>query len=209
MYLGIRLDKLLQTTAQLLCTWSISERNVQRSIIRATSDPDDLGLRRGNPLRGFMVAALEGAVDWIREALASLLLRTDGAVTQCRADARDADNSRSASSFRLIHPTTTTLAMLTCQISSMSGCVARCGQFSRSCFATIAVPKAEELVATPYRHGSKEKAEEFFLDGMTQAMHSLAEQAHPAVPVTIYYAFKQSETEDDAGTVIDRLGNIS
>ncbi len=61
-------------------------------------------------------------------------------------------------------------------------------------FATLAVPKAEELVATPYRHGSKEKAEAFFLDGMTQAMHRLAEQAHPAFPVTIYYAFKQSES---------------
>ena len=64
-------------------------------------------------------------------------------------------------------------------------------------FATLAVPKAEELVATPYRHGSKEKAETFFLDGMTQAMHRLAEQAHPAFPVTIYYAFKQSESDDD------------
>jgi putative DNA methylase len=61
-------------------------------------------------------------------------------------------------------------------------------------FSTLAVPKAEELVATPYRHGSKEKAEAFFLDGMTQAMHRLAEQTHPAFPVTIYYAFKQSET---------------
>jgi putative DNA methylase len=67
-------------------------------------------------------------------------------------------------------------------------------------FATLAVPKAEELVATPYRHGSKEKAETFFLDGMTQAMHRLAEQAHPAFPVTIYYAFKQSETESAEGT---------
>jgi putative DNA methylase len=34
-------------------------------------------------------------------------------------------------------------------------------------FATLAVPKVEELVATPYRHGSKEKAEVFFLEGMT------------------------------------------
>jgi putative DNA methylase len=67
-------------------------------------------------------------------------------------------------------------------------------------FATLAVPKAEELVATPYRHGCKEKAEAFFLDGMTQAMHRLAEQAHPAFPVTIYYAFKQSETESAEGT---------
>jgi len=67
-------------------------------------------------------------------------------------------------------------------------------------FATLAVPKAEELVATPYRHGSKEKAETFFLDGMTQAMHRLAEQAHPAFPVTIYYAFKQAESDGGDGT---------
>jgi len=67
-------------------------------------------------------------------------------------------------------------------------------------FATLAVPKAEELVATPYRHGSKKKAETFFLDGMTLAMHCLAEQAHPAFPVTIYYAFKQSESGGTEGT---------
>jgi putative DNA methylase len=67
-------------------------------------------------------------------------------------------------------------------------------------YATVAVPKAEELVATPYRHGGKSAAEAFFLDGMTRAMHNLAEQAHPAFPVTIYYAFKQSETKSDVGT---------
>jgi putative DNA methylase len=67
-------------------------------------------------------------------------------------------------------------------------------------FSTLAVPKAEELVATPYRHGSKEKAENFFLVGMTKAMHRLAEQAHPAFPVTIYYAFKQAESDDADGT---------
>jgi putative DNA methylase len=67
-------------------------------------------------------------------------------------------------------------------------------------YATLAVPKAEELVATPYRHGGKEQAEAFFLDGMTRAIHNLAEQAHPAFPVTIYYAFKQAETQGDAGT---------
>ena len=67
-------------------------------------------------------------------------------------------------------------------------------------YATLAVPKAEELVATPYRHGSKEKAEAFFLDGMTRAIHNLVELAHPGFPVTIYYAFKQAETKGEAGT---------
>jgi putative DNA methylase len=69
-----------------------------------------------------------------------------------------------------------------------------------SLLATISVPKTEELVASPYRHGNKMKAEKFFLDGMTQAMHNLALQAHPAAPITIYYAFKQSETETKEGT---------
>jgi putative DNA methylase len=67
-------------------------------------------------------------------------------------------------------------------------------------FATVAVPKAEELVATPYRHGGKANAEKFFLDGMTAAMHRLAAEAHPAYPITIYYAFKQAETEGAEGT---------
>jgi len=69
-----------------------------------------------------------------------------------------------------------------------------------SLFSTLTVPKAEELVATPERHGGKKPAETFFLNGMTQAMHCLDAQVHPAFPVTIYYAFKQSENEDDAGT---------
>ncbi|WP_311065115.1 DUF1156 domain-containing protein [Halomonas sp. DWK9] len=67
-------------------------------------------------------------------------------------------------------------------------------------FGTMAVPKTEELVATPYRHGSKEKAETFFMDGMTRAIHNLAVQAHPAFPVSIYYAFKQSETKEGSTT---------
>ena len=64
---------------------------------------------------------------------------------------------------------------------------------------TLAVPKADELVATPYRHGNKNEAETFFLDGMTEAMRQLSKQSHPGLPVTIYYAFKQSEVRGDAG----------
>src|SRR5205814_683389 len=37
-------------------------------------------------------------------------------------------------------------------------------------FATVTVPKAEELVAFAYRHDGGAGAEAFFLDGMTQAM---------------------------------------
>ncbi len=63
-------------------------------------------------------------------------------------------------------------------------------------FATLAVPKSEELVATPYRHGGKNAAEAFFLSGMSQAIHRISDHAHPGFPVTIYYAFKQSERKE-------------
>ena len=71
-----------------------------------------------------------------------------------------------------------------------------------SLFATLAAPKAEELLATPYRHnGSKVEAEIFFMNGMTRAIQCLTEQCHPAFPTTIYYAFKQSEKKGDAGII--------
>ena len=60
--------------------------------------------------------------------------------------------------------------------------------------STMTVPKAEELVAAPYRHGGKEPAEQFFLAGMQQVFRRLVAVSHPAFPLTIYYAFKQSET---------------
>lgn len=61
--------------------------------------------------------------------------------------------------------------------------------------ATVTTPKTDELVATPARHGGKDGAGSFFLDGMTEAMRALAGSAHPAFPVSIYYAFKQAETD--------------
>lgn len=64
-------------------------------------------------------------------------------------------------------------------------------------FRTMLVPKAEELVATPYRfEGSKEKAREFFEDGMLQACRQFYRSAREDVPVTIYYAYKQSENDE-------------
>ena len=67
-------------------------------------------------------------------------------------------------------------------------------------FSTVAVVKEPELVAFAYRHESKAGAEAFFLGGMTEAMHRLAQQAHAAFPVTIYYAFKQAENDGESGT---------
>lgn len=69
-----------------------------------------------------------------------------------------------------------------------------------SLFRTMLVPKAEELIATPYRHdGSKEKAKDFFEEGMLSTCEKIYSYASDEIPVTIYYAYKQSDTDDNSG----------
>jgi putative DNA methylase len=63
-------------------------------------------------------------------------------------------------------------------------------------FSTLASPKDSELVANPYRHGGKGKAEQFFMEGMTKAIANIHAQHPSNYPITIYYAFKQSEAKD-------------
>ena len=65
-------------------------------------------------------------------------------------------------------------------------------------FRTMLVPKAEELVATPYRFDSKQEAKEFFEDGMFHTCQQLYLYAREDIPVTIYYAYKQSEIENES-----------
>ena len=66
-------------------------------------------------------------------------------------------------------------------------------------FVMMAAPKAEELVAMAYRHGNADDARAFFVDGMAKAMKTISDCSHPAFPVTVYYAFKQSETTTSDG----------
>jgi len=62
-------------------------------------------------------------------------------------------------------------------------------------FSTLLSPKAEELIASPYRHGGRDKAEVHFMNGMKKAVHNmLASDSH--YPITIFYAFKQTEKRE-------------
>jgi putative DNA methylase len=67
-------------------------------------------------------------------------------------------------------------------------------------FRRITTPKSEELVATPYRHGGKEQAEAFFMEGMGRALTAMKLAAADSNPLAIYYAFKQSESTKDGTT---------
>lgn len=68
-------------------------------------------------------------------------------------------------------------------------------------FSTVVTPKSNELIASPYRHqGSKSEARQFFEHGLSSTFKSLRNGASCSYPVTIYYAFKQAETDNESGT---------
>ncbi|MBC6439886.1 MAG: DUF1156 domain-containing protein [Rhodospirillales bacterium] len=64
-------------------------------------------------------------------------------------------------------------------------------------FQTVLVPKAEELVADNYRHGDRDRADQFFLEGMTEVLRHMAKQGRSDIPATIWYAFRQNEVDED------------
>ena len=62
-----------------------------------------------------------------------------------------------------------------------------------SVVSTMLTPKAEELVANPYRHDGQENAAKFFVEGFNTVFHRIRRGANPDVPMTVYYAYKQQE----------------
>jgi putative DNA methylase len=77
-------------------------------------------------------------------------------------------------------------------------------------FKTMLVPKAQELVATPYRFGgSKSKAKEFFEAGLRKAFEHMRTVQHHDYPLTVYYAFKQAESEADKENEASSNGSTS
>lgn len=67
-------------------------------------------------------------------------------------------------------------------------------------FRTIATPKADELIAAPYRHdGSLKEATDYFVTGFTEAFHELSSAAADGLPMVVVYAHRQEESESAEG----------
>lgn len=65
---------------------------------------------------------------------------------------------------------------------------------------TMLTPKAEELVANPYRRGGRNEAQQYFIDGFNQVFAKMRDEADHTVPLTLYYAYKQQDAKDDGKT---------
>ncbi len=66
-----------------------------------------------------------------------------------------------------------------------------------SLMTTLLVPKAAELVAEPFRHGGREAAQQFFEEGLFKVFERIRVAQSSDYPLTVYYAFKQAESDDE------------
>jgi len=66
-----------------------------------------------------------------------------------------------------------------------------------SVVGTMLTPKADELVADPYRHNGKGGAKQFFVDGFNFVFRRIRQGATTDAPMTVYYAYKQQDAEAD------------
>jgi putative DNA methylase len=194
-YLGCALSRLV-TYNNTLCLWNMKGGSVAQIFARQTVSMswDYIEI---NPLQK-MSGNWAGGVEWVSDVVEKLPVGAFGVAKQL--DATSLPDNQAKVVFSTDPPYYDNIGYA--DLSDLFYV------WLRPClkpvfpeiFATLTVPKAEELVATPHRHGGRKLAEIFFLQGMTRAMQRLSEQAHPAFPVTIYYAFKQSEKDGDKGT---------
>ena len=194
-YLSCALSRLV-SYSNTLCFWNMKGGSVafvfSRQALQMSWDFIEI-----NPLRK-MSGNWSGAVDWVCDVVGRLAPAVLGHA--CQQDATSASPARLTTIVSTDPPYYDNVPYA--DLSDFFYVWLRPAlkaSFS-DIFGTLASPKAEELVAFAYRHKSKEAAGVFFMNGMTRAMQLLEQHAHPAFPVTIYYAFRQSETTSDAGT---------
>jgi putative DNA methylase len=173
------------------CAWNKANENVAQAFGRQAL-PIVWDFAESNPLEGSL--SIEVTVGWAASGISEFSTPVKGTATQ--EDARRIKDHVNAAIFSTDPPYYDNIGYAELSDFFYVWLRRSLKPVFPSLFATIGVPKAEELVAASYRHGGKEKAEKYFLDGMKDVMQSLASQSHGAFPVTIYYAFKQSETDN-------------
>ena len=192
-YLAFALDKYADYWSGV-CTWHNSGEKLRNTFVRQAL-PLMWDYAEANPMSSSSGSA-NSLADWVWKVVAALPATTPG--TGQQSDARSSA-STTIGVYSTDPPYYDNVAYADLMDFFYVWMRRVLGPTFPDLLATLAIPKEEELVASPDRHGSRARAETFFLDGMTTAMRNLRQRAHPSFPVTVYYAFKQSEGRNKLG----------
>lgn len=144
-----------------------------------------------NPFSG-ATGSWSGAIDWVARVLDEL--PASGNPTVLQLDAASATTSQAGSVCITDPPYYNNVPYADLSDVFYGWHRRGIGRIYPQLFSTLATPKQQELVATPYHfNGDAQAAKDHFEEGMRQFFVRLAEQQHPDFPTTLFYAYKQEE----------------
>jgi putative DNA methylase len=206
-YLAFAADKIADYHSTI-CSWH-SGRDTIRNTFARQAIPMTWDFAEANPMSD-STGNFNGAIDWVVEVIKKSSCSPQGQVIQI--DATTKSNEETAP--RIIStdpPYYDNIGYADLSDYFYVWLRHSLNSIYPNLFSTLLVPKAPELVATPYRFGgNKQKAQTFFEDGLGKAFGRMNDMAHSDYPLTVYYAFKQAETEhsndDEGNTVVSSTG---
>ena len=192
-YLALSVSRLSDRSSSI-CSWD-SSRESMRNVFSRQAIPMVWDFAEANPFSHSSGNFL-GQVEWIAGVVERLPADSAGNARQLSAAARD---------YTGLVVSTDPPYYDNIGYSDLSDFfyvwLRRCLQeIHPSVVSTMLTPKAEELVANPYRHDGKENAAKFFVDGFNTVFHRIRRGANPDVPMTVYYAYKQQDDGTDGKT---------
>ena len=190
LYLGLTASKAARFSTTL-STWRADEAKLSRAIPRADL-PMTWDFAETNPFSG-SGGDIEGLSDGTADVIESCPGSQKGLAMQL--DARQAGANEAKRVISTDPPYYDNIGYSDLSDYFYVWLRRSLKDFYPDLLATVQTPKAQELVATPKRHGGKKSADDYFLNGMREALSTIRDNSLPAYPLTIYYAFKQSETD--------------
>jgi putative DNA methylase len=194
-YLALAVDKLADYNSSI-CSWH-SSKELIRNTFGLTGMSMSWDYAEANPFSNSS-GCFDNAVDWIKKCILTFQVSKQGVVQQFDA--------QSDIGLRDIMVSTDPPYYSNVPYADFSDffyvLLRRCiKNIYPLLFRTLLTPKNEELVADPYRVGSKEKAAEHFESGMLEACKKMYLYCSNDIPLTIFYSFKQSEEEKSNDSV--------
>lgn len=193
-YLAFALSKMADR-GSTLCTW-FTERDSTRNTFARQALPMTWDFAELNTLLDG-TGSFAGAAEWTAESLGAVASRGPIATVR-QQDAATSVNGVVAPMVSTDPPYYDNIGYADLSDFFYVWLRRSLGDIYPDLFGTLLTPKSAELVATPYRFGGdKQKADSHFEVGLGQAFERIRETGNPEYPVTVYYAFKQSESEGD------------
>lgn len=192
-YLALAVDRLADRNSAI-CSWDVSRDNTRNTFARQAI-PMTWDYAEANPFSD-STGNFHGAINWIAQVIAAAPAAQDATVRSL--DATSSIDGVDAPVISTDPPYYDNIGYADLADFFYVWLRRSLGKIYPDLFATVLTPKAEELVATPYRfEGGKAEAKEFFEQGLARVFSEMYREQHPDYPLTLFYAFKQAESQGD------------